>query len=266
MKMGNCHTAGPNEVLVISGGCCGQKGQKMTIGGYSWAWCIVTEVQRLSLEIMTLLPAITSCETKQGVPLNVSAVAQVKIMSDTPEFLTIACEQFLGMDVDDIKALLLDTFEGHLRAIVGSMDVEELFQDREKFADLVREHASADVSKMGIKVLSFTIKDIEDSQGYLDALGQEQTSNIKSKAAILQAAADRAAYIREEECKKEALEVKYETDTLIADYEKNYETKKAEYLTAVGEAKAEAALSYELESSKQQQKIVAEELNVDLGR
>jgi len=185
-------------------------------------------------------------------------------MSDTPEFLKIACEQFLGMDVNDIKSLLLDTFEGHLRAIVGSMDVEELFQDREKFAELVREHASADVSKMGIKVLSFTIKDIEDSLGYLEALGQEQTSNIKSKAAILEAAADRAAYIREEECQKESLEVKYETDTLIADYEKTYETKKAEYLTAVGEARAEAALSYELESSKQQQIIVAEELNVDL--
>ena len=72
--MGNCHTVGPNEVLVISGGCCGQEGQKMTIGGYGWAWCIVTEVQRLSLEIMTLLPSIIGCESKKGVPLSVSGM------------------------------------------------------------------------------------------------------------------------------------------------------------------------------------------------
>ena len=175
-------------------------------------------------------------------------------MSDTPEFLKIACEQFLGMEVNDIKSLLLDTFEGHLRAIVGSMDVEELFQDREKFAELVREHASADVSKMGIKVLSFTIKDIEDSLGYLEALGQEQTSNIKSKAAILEAAADRAAYIREEECQKESLEVKYETDTLIADYEKTYETKKVSLKVSLNRDKVYVRQSIWLPLAKQEPK------------
>ena len=93
-----------------------------------------------------------------GVPVTVTGVAQVKIMTESDEYLSTACEQFLGKSEDEIKGLLLETFEGHLRAIVGTMEVEELFQDRESFAHNVREVAATDVSKMGIKILSFTIK------------------------------------------------------------------------------------------------------------
>jgi len=178
--MGNCHTVGPNEALVISGGCCGSQGKKYLVGGYGWAWCLVTEVQRISLEVMTLLPRVTNCESAKGklphptvvpliktdsklyrcsgVPVTVTGVAQVKIMTDEDSYLATACEQFLGKTEDEIKELLLETFEGHLRAIVGTMEVEELFQDRESFAQNVRDVAASDVSKMGIRILSFTVK------------------------------------------------------------------------------------------------------------
>merc|ERR1712235_26250 len=213
---------------------------------------------------MTLLPSVTNCESAKGVPVTVTGVAQVKIMTESEEYLSTACEQFLGKSEDEIKELLLETFEGHLRAIVGTMEVEELFQDRESFAHNVREVAATDVSKMGIKILSFTIKDLKDAEGYLDAIGQEQTANIKSKAQIERAEADRDAYVREQECKKTAMDTKYSVDTQVADYEKDFKTKKAEFMTAVNTAQAESALAYELQSSKQQQLIIAEELNVDL--
>ena len=79
-------------------------------------------------------------------------------MTENDDYLSTACEQFLGKSEQEIQELLLETFEGHLRAIVGTMEVEELFQDRESFAHNVREVAATDVSKMGIKILSFTIK------------------------------------------------------------------------------------------------------------
>lgn len=262
--MGNCHTVGPNEALVISGGCCGNQGKKYLVGGCGWAWCLVTEVQRLSLEIMTLLPSVTNCESAKGVPVTVTGVAQVKIMTENEEYLSTACEQFLGKSEQEIQDLLLETFEGHLRAIVGTMEVEELFQDRETFAQNVREVAATDVSKMGIKILSFTIKDLKDAEGYLDAIGQEQTANIKSKAAIEKAEADRDAFIQEQECQKNAMDKKYQVDTSIADFEKEFKTKEAEYRTDVNTKKAEADLAYELQASKQQQLIVSEKLNVDL--
>merc|ERR1712123_399478 len=141
---------------------------------------------------MTLLPSVTNCESAKGVPVTVTGVAQVKIMTENDDYLSTACEQFLGKSEHEIQDLLLETFEGHLRAIVGTMEVEELFQDRETFAHNVREVAATDVSKMGIKILSFTIKDLKDAEGYLDAIGQEQTANIKSKATIEKAEADLA--------------------------------------------------------------------------
>merc|ERR1712062_198104 len=190
--------------------------------------------------------------------------AQVKIMTDEDSYLATACEQFLGKSEDEIKELLLETFEGHLRAIVGTMEVEELFQDRETFAHNVRDVAASDVSKMGIRILSFTIKDLKDAEGYLDAIGQEQTANIKSKADIERAEADRDAYVKEKEAEKIAEVARNRVETSIADYEKEYKTKQAEFNTVVNTAQAESALAYELQASKQQQQIIAEELNVDL--
>jgi len=112
--------------------------------------------------------------------------------------------------------------------------------------------------------LSFTIKDLKDAEGYLDAIGQEQTAKIKSKAAIEKAEADRDAFIQEQECQKNAMDKKYQVDTSIADFEKEFKTKEAEYRTDVNTKKAEADLAYELQASKQQQLIVSEKLNVDL--
>ena len=173
----------------------------------------------------------------KGVPVTVTGVAQVKIMTENDEYLSTACEQFLGKSENEIQALLLETFEGHLRAIVGTMEVEQLFQDRESFAQNVREVAATDVSKMGIKILSFTIKDLKDAEGYLDAIGQEQTANIKSKATIEKAEADKDAFVQEQECQKNAMDKKYQVDTSIADFEKEFKTKEVItfFLTCVPE-------------------------------
>merc|ERR1712123_441681 len=214
---------------------------------------------------MTLLPSVTNCESAKGVPVTVTGVAQVKIMTENDDYLSTACEQFLGKSEHEIQDLLLETFEGHLRAIVGTMEVEELFQDRETFAHNVREVAATDGSKMGIKILSFTIEDLKDAEGYLDAIGQEQTANIKSKATIEKAEADRDAFIQEQECSKNAMDKKYQVDTSIADFEKEFKTKEAEYRTVVNTKKAEADLAYELQASKQQQLIVSEKLKNDEG-
>ena len=116
--MGNIHTVGPNEALIISGGCCGSTSKKMVIGSWAWIWWAVNDVQVLSLEVFSLKPKCDSVETAQGVPLAVTGVAQCKIMTQK-EFLTLAAEQFLGMSIKQIKNVLLETLEGHLRAILG---------------------------------------------------------------------------------------------------------------------------------------------------
>merc|ERR1712165_356406 len=212
---------------------------------------------------MTLNPMCDNVETKQGVPLTVTGVAQVKIMKD-PQLLEIAAEQFLGKKEDEITETILQTLEGHLRAILGTLTVEEVYKDRDQFANLVREIAKPDVGKMGIEILSFTIKDVYDNLDYLASLGKSQTAAVKRDAEIGVAQANRDAGIREAECEKSAMDIKYSTDTKIEDNSRAFKLQKANFDKEVNSAKAEAQLAYELQAAKIQQKIRNEEIQIQV--
>merc|ERR1719342_1566837 len=212
---------------------------------------------------MTLNPVCDNVETKQGVPLTVTGVAQVKIMKDK-QFLGIAAEQFLGKKEHEIKSTVLQTLEGHLRAILGTLTVEEVYKDRDMFASLVREVAAPDVGRMGIEILSFTIKDVYDTVTYLASLGKAQTAAVKRDAEIGVAQANRDAGIREAECEKAAMDIKYNTDTKIEDNSRAFKLQKANFDKEVNTAKAEAQLAYELQAAKIQQKIRNEEIQIQV--
>merc|ERR1719318_63359 len=212
---------------------------------------------------MTLNPVCDNVETKQGVPLTVTGVAQVKIMKN-PELLGIAAEQFLGKREDEITDTILQTLEGHLRAILGTLTVEEVYKDRDQFANLVREVAAPDVGRMGIEILSFTIKDVYDNVEYLASLGKTQTAVVKRDAEIGVAQANRDAGIREAECEKSAMDIKYSTDTKIEDNSRGLKMQKANFDTEVNTANAEAQMAYELQAAKIQQRIRNEEIQIQV--
>merc|ERR1712024_25654 len=212
---------------------------------------------------MTLNPMCDNVETKQGVPLTVTGVAQVKIMKNA-DLLEIAAEQFLGKKEDEITETILQTLEGHLRAILGTLTVEEVYKDRDQFANLVRDIAKPDVGKMGIEILSFTIKDVYDNVDYLASLGKSQTAAVKRDAEIGVAQANRDAGIREAECEKAAMDVKYSTDTKIEDNSRAFKLQKANFDSEENTAKAEAQLAYELQAAKIQQRIKQEELQIQV--
>ncbi|KAI0231141.1 Flotillin-2 [Lamellibrachia satsuma] len=223
--------------------------------------CAVTN--RISLELMTLNPVCEHVETSEGVPVTVTGVAQVKIMT-APDILALACEQFLGKNVQYIKDVILQTLEGHLRAILGTLSVEAIYQDRDQFAQLVREMAAPDVGRMGIEILSFTIKDVFDSVEYLASLGRTQTANVKRDADVGVVEANRDAGIREAECEQARLDAKYNADTSIADSSRAYQMKKASFDIEVNARKAEAELAYELQCAKEKQKIRSEEIEIEV--
>merc|ERR1719427_2031194 len=176
---------------------------------------------------MTLNPKCESVETAQGVAVTVTGVAQVKVIKED-ELLKTACEQFLGKSTKAIEGILLQTLEGHLRAILGTLTVEEIYKDRDTFAKMVREVASPDIGRMGIEILSFTIKDINDKMKYLDSLGKTQTASVKKEADIGVAEANRDAGIKEAECERGHADKRYIADTNIADSAREYLMKKAE--------------------------------------
>lgn len=121
---------------------------------------------------MTLVIESPRVYTQLGVPISVTGIAQIKIQGLNGDLLRAACEQFLGKSEDDIKNVARMTLEGHQRAIMASMTVEEIYKNRKKFAKKVFEVASNDLVDMGFTVISYTIKDISDDEGYLIALGE----------------------------------------------------------------------------------------------
>lgn len=208
-------------------------------------------------------PKCENVETSEGVPITVTCIAQCKIMNEK-ELLTIACEQFLGKTVEHIRSVILQTLEGHLRAILGTMSVEEVYRERDQFASLIREVATPDVGRMGIEILSFTIKDVYDNVEYLAALGKAKIAEVKRNAAIGIANAERDAGIKESEYDKSAMDIKYSADTKIEDASRLYLSQKAQYDSEVNTQKAEARLAYDLQSTRLQQQIAKENKEIEL--
>jgi len=254
-------TCGPNEALVISGMFQGGQPSFITGGRAIVCPCIQT-VQRIPLNTMTLEVNSPRVYTSQGVPISVVGTAQVKILGSNEEMLRYAAEQFGGKPTPEVLQICLETMEGHQRAIMGNMTVEEIYRDRKTFSQKVFEVASADLHTMGISVISYTLKDIRDDVGYLASLGQARTAQVKRDALIGEAEAKRDATIAEALAEEQRMEAKLVNDTEIARSKRDFELKKAVYDTEVNTAKAEAEMAYALQAAKVQARIKEEEMQV----
>ena len=191
----------------------------------------------LSLELLTIDVQTPEVYTSKGVPVKVDGVAQIKVKGDDVSIRT-AAEQFLGKGTDEIRNIATQTLEGHLRAILGTMTVEEIYQNRDAFAQKVQEVAAGDMANMGLSIVSFTIRDIRDAQGYLDALGKPRIAQVKRDAIIAQAEADRDSQIRSAQAKQAGQEAKFAADTKIAEAQRDYQSNVAQYQATVNQQKA----------------------------
>ena len=263
---------GPNEVLVISGrkrrvvdpdGKTRDVGFRIVKGGGVFVWPIFERQDKLSLELLTIDVQTPEVYTSKGVPVKVDGVAQIKIKGDDVSIAT-AAEQFLSKTTDEIKNVATQTMEGHLRAILGTMTVEEIYQNRDAFASRVQEVAAGDMANMGLGIVSFTIRDIRDTQGYLDALGKPRIAQVKRDAQIAQAEADRDAMIKSSQATQAGQEAKFAADSKIAEAQRDYQSNVAQYQATVNQKKAESDLAYDLQKYKTGQLVKAEEVQVEI--
>lgn len=213
---------------------------------------------RLSLNVMTIEIDSPGVYTAQGVALKVTGVAQVKISTQHPEVLAAACEHFLNKKQAKIESLITETLEGHQRGIMGTMTVEDIYRNRKLFNQRVFESASKDLYNLGLHVISYTIRDLTDSLGYLEALGRGRTAEVQRDARIGEAEAKKDATIQQSLASEELLKAKYANDALVAKAERDFQIKKAEYDQEVRARQAETDLAYELQSCKTKQKIKEE--------
>jgi flotillin len=263
----------PNTVMVISGGN-GQTirrqdgtrtklGFRIIKGGGTFVLPILERVDLLSLELMTIDVKTPEVYTLQGVPVMVDGVAQIKVKSDDVSIAT-AVEQFLSKSTVDIMNVAQQTLEGHLRAIMGTMNVEEIYRNRDAFAQRVQDIAATDLANMGLAIISFTIRDVRDNEGYLDALGKKRTAEVKRDARIGEAEAERDATIKAASFRQEGETAKFQAETKIAESNRDYEIQVANYTKSVNKEKAEADLSYDLQKNLSMRQVRENEVDVEI--
>ncbi|KAK7094894.1 flotillin-1-like isoform X1 [Littorina saxatilis] len=251
---------GPNEVMVVSGCCLGQS--VFIPGGRIFVWPGIQKLQRLTLNTLTLTIESNNVYTQLGVAVSVTGIAQVKIQGSNEDMLQSACELFLGKSEREIQSVAQETLEGHQRAIMGNMTVEEIYKDRKKFSKAVFEVASSDLVNMGIYVVSYTLKDIRDEEGYLKSLGMSRTAQVKRDARIGEAEARRDAGIKEASAEEKRMQARFLNDIEIAKSQRDFEVKKAAYDMEVQTTKAQADLAYDLQAAKTKQRIREEQMQV----
>ncbi|MCX8130797.1 MAG: SPFH domain-containing protein [Clostridia bacterium] len=258
---------GPDEALIVSGRkkkmANGQVvGFRIVRGGATFVWPVLEVAKTISLRIMPL-DVNSSAYTSQGVQVTVDGIAQVKIDS-SQESIATAAEQFLSLKEEEIKRIATQTLEGHLRSIVGNLTVEEINQNRDAFAQKVQELAAGDLANMGLKIISFTIREIADKNGYLESLGKAQIARVQRDAVIGQAEAKRDADIKSAEAMQAGQTAKFLAETKVAEANRDKEMKVADYQAAINERKAESDLSYDKKKYVIEQEVQKEAMQVEI--
>ena len=264
---------GPNEALIISGGrkrtvagpdgAPKKVGYRYRLGGGTFVHPFTERVDVLPMDVITLGVRTPEVLTHGGVPIMADAAAQVKVDSSDAG-IHMAAEQFLGQGKDGIRDVAMTVLEGKVREVIGTMTVEEIYRGRQEFSNRVVQAVRKDLGAMGLVVLSFALKDISDTQGYIDALSKPQIAAAKRDAAIAQAETEKESIIKSSQARKEGEVARLQAEAQIAKAQWENEAKKAESQVFVNSKKAQADFSYELERYKLSQEMKKEEAKVRL--
>src|SRR6201993_915078 len=261
--------AGPNEALIVYG----FRGPRVIKGHGTVIWPMVESCRELSLELMSFdVAPQQDLYTKQGVAVTVEAVAQIKVKSD-PESILTASEQFLTKTDQEREGLIRLVMEGHLRGIIGQLTVEEIVKQPEMVGDRMRSTCADDMNKMGLEVISFTIKEVRDKNEYIINMGKPDVARIKRDADVATAEAERDTAIKRALAQREAAVAKAQADqervlaetvslAKQAESQRDLEVKRAQFLEVTKRQQAQADKAYDIQTNIMQQQVIAEQVKV----
>src|SRR6201994_450610 len=261
--------AGPNEAIIVYG----FRGPRIIKGSGAVIFPMVESCKQLSLELMSFdVAPQQDLYTKQGVAVTVEAVAQIKVRSDRESILT-AAEQFLTKAPPQREGLIRLVMEGHLRGIIGQLTVEQIVKEPEMVGERMRATCAEDMSKMGLEVISFTIKEVRDKNEYITNMGRPDIVRIRRAAAVAAAEAERDTAIRRAIALREAAVAKAaadqervlaETQSLAkqAEAQRDLDIQKAQFAEQSRKQQAQADKAYELQTNVMQQQVIAEQVKV----
>jgi len=261
--------AGPHEAIIVYG----LGGTRVVKGRGTFIFPMVETSRGLSLELMSFdVAPKQDLYTRQGVAVTVEAVAQIKVKSD-PESILTAAEQFLTKQPEEREGLIRLVMEPHPPPPPGQLTVEEIVKQPEMVGERMRSTCADDMTKMGLEVISFTIKEVRDKNEYITNMGRPDVARIKRDADVASAEAERDTAIKRANAAREAAIAKAQADqervlaetlsqTKQAEAQRDLETKKAQYLETVKKQQAQADKAYEIQTNIMQQQVRGEEVTI----
>lgn len=264
--MARYKTVGPDKAMIVTGSyltgrnTVGDPGKKIKIvkGGGAFILPIFQQYKTVSLESITMSVHGNKVTTQNGVPITTEGTAVIKIGAAIEEIGT-AAEQFPG-GTENVRAQCQVVLEGHLRGILALMTIEEIFQDRSKLGQNVQEHAGKDLAKMGIIITSFTIKELKDDEGYLEAIAKPRIAAVKRDALIAESIAMKESSVARASAEEIAKKADILKETNIAEAEKEKELKVADFKRQQETARAQADLAYEAQKAISKQAVIEAEM------
>jgi len=262
---------GPNRALIVYG----RGGTKVVVGGGTVVMPMFQRADEFNLELMSFDVAPNYyLYTNQGIPVSIEAITQLKVENED-EKIKRAANQFLSKSEEERETMVRQVMEGHLRGIVGQLTVEQLVKDPEMVSARMRDTVAADLDKMGLEVVSFTLKDVSDESGYIQNMSRPEIAHNKQAAEIAEAEVARNVAIRQSETQREAAQAVAKADqervlaqnlskTAQSEAQRDLDVKQAEYLATVSQQKAQADRAYDIQSSITQQKLVEEQAKVQI--
>lgn len=241
--------------------------KRVITGGGGLVIPVLERTDTISLGNIQLNVATSQTMSSQGVPIDVLGTAVIKVRN-TSESIYTAIEQFTGVNEMQIQKSIADQvtliLEGKLREIVASMTVEQIYNDREAFSAKVQEVVGTKIGEMGLELKDFSIKDVNDTNGYIRALGAKQIAEKKKDAEIAQAMALKEESIKKSEATKEGERARLEAETEVSAAMKAKEVREAEYRTEQESAKAKADAAYEIQKSITNKEVIAAQMEADI--
>jgi len=259
----------PNMAMVVYGKRQrgkGGRGYRVISGGAKVVIPVLESVQWLKLDVRTLDLVVNDIVTdvkRSGAKINIKAVAQVKVSSDEATVNT-AAENLLGKTEQAINEIALKTLEGHVRGVCATLTVEEVNSDRDVIATKILGMAGNDLRNMGIEIRSFVISEIDDAQGYLNALGVKRTEEVKRDARMGKAGANREATIAEAQAAQQAEKANAEAEAAVAQYHRDRDIIKQQSETQVEVERANKEIAFQLQTAKRQQELIVEQRKIDI--
>lgn len=255
--------APPDMAYIISGI---KKKSKILIGKAGIRIPFFERLDKLNLRLIPIdVKTSNSVPTADYININVDATVNVKISND-PEKLRLAAENFLNKNTDYIASVAREVLEGNVREIVGKMKLEEMVSDRQKFASLVKENADPDLAAMGLDIVSFNVQNFVDSNDVIENLGIDNIVRIKKAAAIARAESERDIKVAQAAANKESNDAAVLAETEIAKKQNELAIKKSELLREADTKKAIADAAYEIQKEEQRKTIEITTANANIAR